>query len=73
METGIKERTKAEMQAESDAYDLVHCEQLKTKCAEIRSNSKRFAAAVKHIMKENEERQKAVKKENAARDRAVKQ
>jgi len=46
---------------------------LKTECAEIRKNPKRFAAAIKHIKKENEERRKAMQKENAARDRAVKQ
>ena len=64
--------TKAEMQASEDAYVLVRTEQLKTEAAEIRKSPKRFNAAIKHIMKENEERRKAVQKEKAARASAVK-
>lgn len=65
--------TKAEEKASSDAYDLVRYQELKTLDAEIRKAPKRFAAAVKHIMKENAERRKAIQEENAVRDRAVKQ
>lgn len=64
--------TKAERQASEDAWELVRCEQSKVKAKEIRANPKRFAAAVKHLKKENEERRKAMQKENTAREKAVK-
>lgn len=65
-------QTKVEYQASEDAYDLVYFEQLKVKTTEIRKSPKRFAAAVKHIKKENEERRKAMEKENIARASATK-
>ncbi len=68
----MKAQLSAEQKASDDAYNLIACEQLKTKAAEVRRNPKRFAAAVKYIEKENEERRKAVQKENAARASAVK-
>lgn len=61
-----------EQKASEDAYTLIRCEQLKTEAAEIRRSPSRFAAAIKHIKKENEERRKAMQKENAARQSAVK-
>ena len=64
--------TKAEQQVSSDAYDLVYFEQLKDKTAEIRKSSTRFAAAIKYLKKENEERRKAMQKENVQRDKAMK-
>lgn len=72
-ETQAMPMSKAQVQASDDAYTLVYFQQLKTKDAEIRKDSKRFDAAVKHIKKENEERRKAMQKENEARASAVKQ
>ena len=63
--------TKAEMKASEDAYTLVRFQQMKSEDAEVRNSPGRFAAAVKHIKKENEERRKAIQKENAARQSAV--
>lgn len=73
MPTEVMPQTKAQMQASEDAYTLVHSEQLKTQATEIRNSTSRFAAAVKHIKKEKEERRKAMQKENEARSSAVKQ
>lgn len=71
-EAVIMTETKAEMKAGEDAYTLVYFQQLKTEDAEIRKSPSRFAAAVKHIKKENEERRKAMQKENEARAIAMK-
>ncbi len=59
-------------QAREDAYTLVRAEELKTETNKIRKSPKRFAAAVKIIKKENEERRRAIQKETAARSAAVK-
>lgn len=64
--------TKAEQKASQDAYTLIRYEQLKTESAEVRKSPKRFAAAIKHIKKENEERRKAIQKENKQRASAMK-
>ncbi len=59
--------------ADMDAYSLVEFQRLKSEDMAIRKDSKRFAAAVKVIEKENKNRKEAAKKEQTARSKAVKQ